>query len=59
MRAVSSNDSQDKPDLIDILEHALLLARRDRSALTAHLLEMAILNETGSILEHGDTHAQV
>lgn len=57
-RNVSSKGLVGEFDLIEVLEQALSLARKDRSALTAHLLEMAILNESRGILEHVDTDGQ-
>ena len=57
-RIVSNNGSTGEFDLIEALERALLLARKDCSALTAHLIEMAILNESYGILEHIDTDGQ-
>lgn len=56
--AVPNNNSQGKDDLIDALELALSLARKDRRSLTAHIIEMALLNESRAILEQAAPHGQ-
>lgn len=58
VRTVSNNDSVIEIDLIDALERALSLARKDQRTLTAHLLEMAILNESRAIFEQAAPHGQ-
>lgn len=58
MRKVSSTRSKGEFDLIDSLERALYLARADSSQLTAHLLEMALLNEGRGILERATPDGQ-